>query len=131
MKYFEQVNNRKVVCPEIPQQICELRDTDKNDWDQIYRELGFTNMLDYGRDVAYPQLGDFICVYWHKDDLDLKVAHCKTRWKHHIHIERSKCRIPPKKNYDLDLTSYSITTQVADSLTLTLEEILSTIRGLY
>ncbi len=129
MEYFKVENNRKVVCSETPQLISELRDTDKHDWNQIYRELGFTNMLDYEDDVAYPDLGDFTCVYWHTLDSDLKIEHGKTRWKHHIYIERSKCRIPPEKNYQVK--NYSISTKVTDSLTLTLEEILKTIRSLY
>ena len=129
MEYFKVENNRKVVCPDIPERITELRDTDKYDWNQIYRELGFTNMLDYGADVAYPQLGDFTCVYWHLADPDLKVEHGKMRWRHYIYIERSKCRTLPEISYQVK--NYSITTQLTDSLTLTLEEILNTIRGLY
>ena len=67
MKYFEIVNNLKVVKPDLPQHITTLKDTRKEDWVDIYTELGFYLADDFVGD-SKPPTSDYLMNSKHEKD---------------------------------------------------------------
>lgn len=122
MKYFESINGVKVVKSELPSNISCVMDTDKDDWKQIYFELGFIVLEEH---LYYsPALGfkiDFI----HTKDKDLKVRHIKEDETHIISPVRASD--PQPKDYRNNM----IPVIGPDTTTLALRKLLQGIRCLY
>lgn len=126
MKYFATKENKKVVHPDIPLYVTTLKEVRKNDWLQIYSELGFMSVKDY---PPHPmsKKSDYLVDYKHKIDEDLKLQHWRMGEDHLIMPLRTKDSNPT----GVDYRKHMIKKTDQALLTPTLEELLETIRGFY
>ena len=126
MKYFESVNNRKVVKPDLPQHITTLTDTRKEDWIDIYTELGFYLADDFVGDSNTPK-SDYLMGFKHEKDYLLSVRHWRCRGSHHI----MPLRTTKLKPLDRDYKEQMIPSEEEDPLCVVLENLLKKIRSFY
>tara|TARA_A100001388_G_scaffold272599_1_gene253166 strand:- start:6883 stop:7269 length:387 start_codon:yes stop_codon:yes gene_type:complete len=125
MKYFESVNNLKVVKPDLPQHITTLKDTRKEDWIEIYTELGFYLADDF-MSFDTPN-SDYLMGLQHGKDELLSVRHWHSRGTHHL----MPLRTANPKPLDLDYKEQMIIFLMGDPLCVVLENLLKKIRSFY
>ena len=124
MKYFKVENNRKVVKPDLPDKITILKDTRKEDWIDIYIELGF--ILSEEHFNSESKL-DYLMDLRHLKDGSLRVRHWHNRGTHHIMPLRTIKKYPLDREYKKNM----IEVQSGDCLSVALETILDHIRSMY
>ena len=125
MKYFEIVNNLKVLKPDLPQYITTLKDTRKEDWVDIYTELGF--YLADELDLGVLESPDYLMGFKHGKDELLSVRHWRCRGSHHI----MPLRTTKLKPLDRDYKEQMILSLEGESLCVALENLLKKIRSFY
>ena len=126
MKYFKNENSRKTVKYDLPEHITTLKDTRKEDWIDIYIELGFVLYDDYVSDSNKPTL-DYLMDFKHQKDGSLQVRHWYSRGTHHIMPLRTTKKNPLDREYKENM----IELQSCDGLTVSLEAVLLQIRSVY